>query len=142
VYRYDYIKRMIEALGAALARIAGLRSEGRTAEALAEVRKAYATLELNPELVASLGGKALVRLLGTAEQTRGLAALLKEESEINRLMGNSRVAETKRRQALTLMLSLSTDIDADQAAQDAALVAALVDPETSTQPDSTEPEAK
>jgi hypothetical protein len=57
-------------------------------------------------------------------------------------MGNSRVAETKRRQALTLMLSLSTDIDADQAAQDAALVAALVDPETSTQPDSTEPEAK
>ncbi len=127
--RHDYIKRMVEQLGEALARIVGLRSKGQTAEALSEVRKAYAALDLNPHLVASMSGAQLAQLVNDPERARGLAQLLKEDSQLQRVLGHSAAADTKQRQALALMVAVSSESDALDpalAAADAELIRSLL----------------
>ena len=104
--RYDYIQRVIEQLAAALARIAGLRAEGKHDEALSEIQQTYVALELNPHLVRSLDAVSLARLLRESERVQGVARLLAEEAELRALAGEPGVAVLLRRRALGLCRAL------------------------------------
>jgi hypothetical protein len=103
MYQHDVIKRMIEALGAALAKIAGLRAEGKNEEALQEVQAAYAALGLNPHLISSLQGASLRVVVGSPEKAQALSQLLLEESQLLAQLGDTRTAEQKARQASALL---------------------------------------
>lgn len=105
--RYDYVKRLIEQLGAALARIAGLRAQGQYQEALAELREAYSGLDLNPRLVGSLDGASLARMLRDPDRVRALARLLEEEAKLRDHLDQTVAARSQRRQALALYRSLA-----------------------------------
>jgi hypothetical protein len=102
MYQHDVIQRMIEALGAALAKIAGLRAEGKNEEALKEVQAAYGTLGLNPHLLSSLQGASLRVVVGSSEKAAALKTLLLEESKLLAELGDTKAAEQKARQARAL----------------------------------------
>jgi len=103
MYQQDVIKRMIEALGAALAKIAGLRAEGKNEEALQEVQAAYAALGLNRHLISSLQGASLRVVVGSPERAQALSRLLYQESQLLAQGGDTKTAEQKARQARALL---------------------------------------
>lgn len=84
--------RLVQQLGAALARIAGLRSEARHAEALEAIDQAKSELPLVPGLVEQLSASALLRALGDEELVRHLAELYRAEAELRYQLGEPKHA--------------------------------------------------
>ncbi len=85
--RHDFVMKLIQQLGAALARIARLRNEARQAEALEEIAAAKSELPLVPGLLEQLSPSALVRTLGDDELIRQLAQLYRTEAELRYELG-------------------------------------------------------
>jgi hypothetical protein len=108
VFRQDFIKRQIEMLAQALARIAQKRNSGELSEALSELQHAYGSIGFDPMLL-RLDARSLVMLVKDREKLSALCALLDEEAELRRAMGNQadalglaeRSAEIKRTAKLT-----------------------------------------
>ncbi len=117
VIRQDYLMRMIQQLSGVLARIAGLRAEGRHDEALAEIGDAYGRFAgLNPSLIHALGEEDLVALLRARggldpQRTYALAELLREEAEIFASEGRPDEALPRDRKALRLYLEVLPDLE-------------------------------
>ncbi|MDP9366588.1 MAG: DUF6483 family protein [Chloroflexota bacterium] len=137
VIRQDYLMRMIQQLSGVLARVAGLRADGRPDEALEEIGEAYGRFAgLNPSLVHALSEEDLVALLRARggldpQRTYALAELLREEAEIFAEAGRPEEAIPRDRKALRLYLEVLPELEdapspPDLAGLDAVL--ARVDP--------------
>jgi len=81
-WREDYVTRQIRAIAAMIARMTGLRLEGKADEAHAELELAYGELlgERN-RLVRMVDAKTAASLLGSAEKIQLFAQLVGEEAE-------------------------------------------------------------
>ncbi|MGE5176538.1 MAG: hypothetical protein ACM3JJ_09210 [Hyphomicrobiales bacterium] len=77
----DFVMRQVEAVAAMLARLIGLRTEGRLEEARAELERAYELL-LGSEapLVKRMDAETAVALIGVPEKAALYARLLGEEA--------------------------------------------------------------
>lgn len=82
-WREDYVTRQIRVIAAMIARMTGLRLEGKLEEAHAELEQAYGELlgERN-QLVRQVDAKTAASLLGSAGRIRSLAQLVCEEAEL------------------------------------------------------------
>lgn len=80
--RDDYIMRQARAIAAILARVAGLRLEGRIEEARSGLEEAY-TMLLGSQagLIRRVDPSTAAKLIGSAENTISFASLLAEEAE-------------------------------------------------------------
>ena len=88
----DFLRRLIEQLGQAVARIAGRRNQPE--EVLDEVANAKALLPLVPGLLETSSVRTLVQLIGSTEVLRLLAELYRHEAEAHKQAG--RTAEAAR----------------------------------------------
>jgi hypothetical protein len=130
MYRHDYIKRLIEQLGSALAAAVGRRQAGDTEQAYTEVRLAYAALDINPLLLRSMDGASLARSLKEPRLMRLVARLLAEEAHLLELRADLRAAYAQRRRAVALLreanaADASGGGDSDDAADASRLLASL-----------------
>jgi hypothetical protein len=127
MYRQDYIKRLIEQLGAALAAAVGRRQAGDTEQAYTEVRRAYAALDINPLLLRSMDGASLARSLKEPRLMRLVARLLAEEARLLELREDPRAAYAQRRRAVALLREADAvgGGDPDDAAEASKLRASL-----------------
>jgi hypothetical protein len=99
------IKRAIEQLGAALAKMAGLSLAGKHAEALEAVREAKGALPLVPGMLEDMDVQELIESLGV-EQARLLARLLAAEADLHDRMGRPLLAQRPRRRSQELFAQL------------------------------------
>jgi hypothetical protein len=102
--RYDVIQRLIQQLAETLARIAGMRREGRAEEALVVVAQTYHGLGVDPEALRRLDSRSLALLHGSPLKLRAIAELCEAEAELMDALGRPEAAEAKRRRALELHL--------------------------------------
>jgi len=81
-WREDYVTKQIRVIAAMIARMMGLRLEGKADEAHAELEQAYGELlgERN-KLVRMVDAKTAASLLGSAQKIQLFANLLSEEAE-------------------------------------------------------------
>lgn len=102
--RQDYIKRLIEQVGEAIARVLGKTGAGAESqdEGLERINHAYAELGIVPGFFA-LEATSLRRMLGSAERIAAVAALCGWEAQLLELKGETALAAKRRRlaQALT-----------------------------------------
>ncbi len=103
--RDDYLLRMIREVMEALARIAGLRKEGKAAEALTEIDAARGLL-LGPaaELVPRLDPASAAHVVGDPERILALARLVRAEAGVRAEEGDPARAGALRRRALAFAL--------------------------------------
>jgi hypothetical protein len=87
VLRQDYVKRLIEQLGQALARIAGRQSEPE--QVLDEVQQAKALLPLVPGLLENSSTSLVIQLVGSAGVLRQLAELYRHEAHALEAQGQT-----------------------------------------------------
>jgi hypothetical protein len=92
VLRQDYIKRLIEQLGQALARVAGRQSEPE--QVLDEIQKAKALLPLVPGLLDNSPIEVVVQLVDSTDVLRQLAELYRHQAHA--LEAQGRTAEAAR----------------------------------------------
>jgi hypothetical protein len=105
VQHRDWIQRLIEQVGEALARAAGLARKDQHAEALDCIRQAQGQLRIVPGLIDHSDPEALFELLGP-EQSRALGQLLAAEAEALSALGRepfARRARERSRQLLRLI---------------------------------------
>ena len=81
-WREDYVTKQIRVIAAMIARMTGLRLEGKVEEAQAELEEAYGELlgERN-RLVRQVDARTAASLLGSPGRIRSLAELVREEAE-------------------------------------------------------------
>jgi len=94
-FRQDYLMRLVEQLAAVIARMLGLRSSGRAAQALTEAEHGYDLLGLPSGLIDVLSASALAELLGSPEKIRLVADLLDEEAASLDALGDPRAAQKR-----------------------------------------------
>ena len=116
-YERDYILRLIRQLAQALARIAGLKKEGKTEEALEVVRETADAI-FGPMLrtLEEIDTRSAASLMGNPEKLHALAVLSAEEGDILASKGEVQAARFKHRRALELYLEevlLSSETNAD-----------------------------
>ncbi len=102
--RQDYIKRLIEQLGQAIAQALGKTGAGaeqEREEALQRLGRGYAELGIATGFF-ELEGKSLRRMLGTAERIRAVAELCDWEAQLLELKGDAALAAKRRRLAREL----------------------------------------
>lgn len=102
MFRQDMIKRAIEQLAAALAKIMGLAHAQQHAEALDAVRDAKSALPLVPGLLEDMDAETLIDSLGV-ERAELLARVLAAEADVLDRMGRSLLAERPRRRSVQLL---------------------------------------
>ncbi|HVP38296.1 MAG TPA: hypothetical protein VMS93_03845 [Candidatus Saccharimonadales bacterium] len=89
--REDYLLRQARAVAAMLARIAGLRTSGRTEEARAQLDEAYGLLVgSEAELLRRVDASTAALCLGSKERILAYSQLLREEAALE--AGGSRRA--------------------------------------------------
>lgn len=98
----DYIMRIIEQLGRALAKITGLMSAGEHQRALAELRSAYDLLGIDGHLLDVMSEARLAELLDHPEKIRAAAKLAVTEADIRQAQGDDRAAKRCTLRALEL----------------------------------------
>lgn len=98
MYREDFIKRQIELLGDAIAKIAGKRDSGLHKEALEEARKAYRALGVQPNML-EFDAKTLVSLIGDPGKLLALCSVLEEEAHVHDALGHAAAGAELRVQA-------------------------------------------
>jgi hypothetical protein len=100
LYEQDYILRLAKQLAAMLARVLGLRREGATEEALAELDGAYGELfGLPPGLVDVIPAAELARLLSDPQKIAMMAELLAAEASALEAAGRQEAAARRRKLA-------------------------------------------
>jgi prefoldin subunit 5 len=104
VLRQDYVKRLIEELGRALARIAGLESE--PAKVLDEVEQAKGLVPLVPGLLERSSVQVVVQLVGSHEVLRQLADLYRHQAHALEAEGRTVEAARCLRRCLELLQHL------------------------------------
>lgn len=102
MYRQDFVKRQIELLAQALARMVSKRCAGECDDALDEAQAAYRLLGVDSGLL-RLDSRSLVVLLGSKERIAGLVELLEEEARIRAALGQHEQAEQLQRRARELL---------------------------------------
>lgn len=108
MYREDFIKRQIELLGDAIAKIAGKRDSGLHKEALEEARKAYRALGVQPSML-DFDAKTLVSMIGDPGKLLALCALLEEEAHVHDALGHAAAGAELRAQASELRSLVASD---------------------------------
>ena len=95
-WREDYVTRQIRLIAAMIARMMGLRLEGKVEEAHAELEQAYGELlgERN-KLVRMVDTRTAASLLGSAEKIQLFAQLLSEEAEQQNDSGRSELLRAR-----------------------------------------------
>jgi hypothetical protein len=101
VLRQDYVKRLIEQLGQALARIAGRQSEPE--QVLDEVERAKALLPLVPGLLENSSSDVVIQLIGSADVLRQLAELYRHEAHALEAQGKTVEAARALRRCLRIL---------------------------------------
>ena len=114
--RQDFIGRLIKQLGEALARIAGLRKQGASARAEAEIAAAERALGLifGAE---RLDAKSVASLLGSADKVVLAAMLLEQRALLSEEKNDPLSAQRYRKRALKMMEHCCPDELCDEAAQ-------------------------
>ena len=102
--RYDFIQRLIQQLAETLARIAGMRREGRSEQALVVVAQSYRALGVDPEALRRLDSRSLALLHGSPVKLRAIAELCEAEAELMEALGRPAEAEARKRRSLELHL--------------------------------------
>jgi hypothetical protein len=109
IARRDYIMRLIEQFAQVLARIMGLRKEGKLDEAQQLVNEtAEGIFGSLRSMIDKVDASTAAGLLGVHEKVTVYAALTAEEAEIAAMRGDTRKAQARRRRALELYLEAST----------------------------------
>ena len=104
MFRQDYILRLIEQLGEALRRMAGLNRKGEHAAALAELDAAWARLDVPRELVEVVDTPTLAGMLRDPRTMRAVAGLFVEEARAKAATGDPVHAQVLTRRAMELHL--------------------------------------
>jgi hypothetical protein len=102
--RQDYIKRLIEQVGEAIARALGSKTGAGTAqpdEALQQIQRAYAELGIGRGFF-ELEASSLRRMLGSAERLEAVAQLCRWEAQVLELKGDAARAAQRARLAREL----------------------------------------
>ena len=103
MFRYDYIKRVIEQFAEMLAGIVGLKRQGKYEAALEEVAATYAALKVDRKLLELIDSRSLASTLGPPEKLRAVVRLMIEEGEIHLLRGEAALARRRFRRASELL---------------------------------------
>jgi hypothetical protein len=99
----DYILRMVKQLAAALARVLGLKQQGRLEEAQQAIDEAWSELlSLPPQLLGRLDAVTLKSMLKHPDAYRAAADLLEAEATIAESRGDPLTAESRRAVAAAL----------------------------------------
>ena len=98
MYRQDFIQRQIELLAGLVANIVGKRESGLHKEALAESRKAYRALGIQPNML-DMDAKTLFAMIGDPGKLLAVAALLEEEAHVHDALGHAAAGAELRAQA-------------------------------------------
>jgi hypothetical protein len=101
VIRQDYIERMIEQLAAAIARIAGLASEGKYEDAARELDGCYRSLGVTRHMLERLDAPTLAAMLG-GSRAEAVARVLDAEATLARSQGKDAEEGAKSRVAAAL----------------------------------------
>jgi hypothetical protein len=101
VLRQDYIKRLIEQVGAAIARALGRTGAGQTEEAQEHLNRAYGELGVASGFFA-LTPDSLRKILGSPERAHAVAELCRMEATLLERRGNAAAAAERRRLAQEL----------------------------------------
>jgi len=115
VLRQDYVTRLIEELGRALARIAGQRSEPE--RVLDEVERAEGLLPLVPGLLENSSVEVVVQLIGSDDVLRQLAELYRLKAAALGEQGRTAEAATCLRRCLALFEHLQSSQSSPNAEQ-------------------------
>lgn len=108
MYRRDYIQRLLEELARSIHRSLGLRKEGRTDEALEQIREAYPSyFKIDAERIAYVEPEDLLTIFSGEfalknEQVEALAMVLQAEGEV--LSAKSDAVEARDRFQKALLL--------------------------------------
>jgi hypothetical protein len=102
--RQDYIMRMIEQLGAIIARMVRRRESGQHAQALREGEAAYDLLGVPRELCEVLDTPTLAGMLRDPDKIRAMARIAWEEGRIYSAQGDPLAGFARLRRALELFL--------------------------------------
>lgn len=112
--KQDFILRMIERAGRALARALGKQAEGEDDEALQALGEAYdALLTMDRELFDRLDAKSLASMLGPPEVVRMIARVCKADAQSLERQGQAALAKQRRRRAIELYLAVGVGDDPD-----------------------------
>ncbi|MGH7493745.1 MAG: hypothetical protein ACREOO_15310 [bacterium] len=128
----DYIMRMMQQLGAAVARLLKLKEQEEYEQALQEVEKAYGELlGLNPEIVPMFDAATLAPLLGHPDKMKVIATLFFEQAELHRLQRESEKAHGHYRRALEMFIeALLAQSEADPGCREKVqMLLEIVDPQ-------------
>ena len=106
MYNEDYILRMVQQLGAAIARIAGLNRRDEHRDALAEADRAWGEVlgDIPPELAASVDSRTLAGMLRQHARIRLASQILGEQARALAGQGDAAGATRRARRALELLL--------------------------------------
>ena len=105
MFRQDYLSRLIEQLGQAIRRIAGLTDAGKYEEALDEAERRWNELfDVPHELVELVDTPTLAGMLHSADNMRAAVRLLVEEARAFAAKGNLVHANLRYRRAIELCL--------------------------------------
>jgi hypothetical protein len=106
MYQEDYILRMVQQLGAAIARIAGLNRRDEHRDALAEADRAWGEVlgDIPPELAASVDSRTLAGMLRQHARIRLASQILGEQARALAGQGDAAGATRRARRALELLL--------------------------------------
>jgi hypothetical protein len=105
VFRQDYLMRLIEQLGQAIRRIAGLNDAENYGDALDEIERRWNDLLGVPhELIAVVDTPTLAGMLGAPEKMRAAVRLLVEEARALAGKGDPVHATLRYRLAIELLL--------------------------------------
>lgn len=106
----DVILRMIRQLGEAIARVAGLRRQGRTDEAsLLLQQTADGVLGPMSSMIDRLDAASAAMLLGSKPKIRAYASILEERAHIAQARSDESASRTARLRALELWLRSAAD---------------------------------
>lgn len=117
----DYLIRQIEQLTSVLGKILGLKREQKPKHALLTIDEFLKrTYGMSTKLLDSLPEQELLRMCDTQtlegrDKLYTLAILLKEEGELQRMLGNEELADKRRLKSLQLLLTYA-DLPDDEAA--------------------------
>lgn len=104
----DYIIRIIQQVGEAIARMIGKKDNGDYRAALQQAESAYDLLGIPPDLAAAMNSESLASLLGHPEKIRLMARLSQQEGELYTATGDPLTGTARYRRAAELMLEART----------------------------------
>lgn len=99
--RQDYIKRLIEQVGAAIAKALGRSGVGQTEEAQEHLNRAYRELGIAPDFF-QLTPDSLRKILGSPQRAHAVAELCRLEATLLERQGNTAAAAQREQLAREL----------------------------------------